>query len=122
MLHFSTRRCSVVLSMLVLVLPGSGCYTTRHQPLGPATSLDSATSVTTLAGAEILFARPGATIARDTMFATGTLGALRIPTDSISQVNSRGYSSGSSLVVIGAFAAAIAALLYVSVGYSTGGS
>jgi hypothetical protein len=122
LLRFSMRLCSLAVPMFVLVLPGAGCYTTRHQALGPATSLDSASGVTMRSGAEIQFARPGAKIAHDTMFATGTVGDLRIPTDSISQVNSRGYSSGSSLVVIGAFAAAVAALLYISVAYSTGGS
>jgi hypothetical protein len=122
MLRCSTRLRWLMVRTFVLGLPVVGCYTTRHQPLGPATSLDSATSVTTISGAEILFARPGATIAHDTMFATGTVGELKIPIGSISTVNSRGYSSGSSLVVIGAFAAALAALVFVSVVYSTGGS
>ena len=122
MLRISTSVRWFTVPVFVLALPSAGCYTTRHQSLGPATSLDSATSVTTLSGAEIQFARPGATISHDTMFATGTVGDLKIPTDSISRVNSRGYSSGSSLVVIGAFAAAIAALLYVWVGYSIDGS
>ncbi len=122
MLHFSARRRSVAASMLVLIFAGTGCYTMRHQQPGLATSFDSATSVTTVTGTEISFARPGATMAHDTLVATGSFGELRIPKDSIAQVNWRGYTSGSSLVVIGAFAAAIAALLYVSVGYSTGGS
>lgn len=122
MLRIPARLPWVALSIFMLPLSVAGCYATRHQTFGPSVSLDSATSVTTLAGAEILFARPGATIARDTMFAAGTLGDLEIPTDSIAQVNSRGYSGGSSLAVIGAFAAAVAALLYVAAGYAAGGS
>ena len=122
MLRIPARQRWVAVSMFMLALSVAGCYTTRHQTLSPSLALDSATGVTTLAGREIQFARPGATIAHDTMFATGTLGELQIPTDSIARVNSRGYSSGSSLVVIGAFAAAVAALLYISVGYATGGS
>ena len=118
---FATRRCALAIASTLLLL-AAACYTTHHWTLVPNTSLDSVTSITTLTGAEIKLATPGATIVRDTMFAAGTVGPLRIPTDSIAQLNSHGFSGGGSFVVIGAFAAVIAALLYLSVANATGGT
>jgi len=107
---------------LLLSLSSAGCYSTHHQRFDPNASLDSVTGIRTRAGTEITFSRPGATIAHDTLFATGTVGPLKVPTDSVAQVTSHGFSKGSSLVVIGAFGAAALAVLFISLGYSHGGT
>jgi hypothetical protein len=96
------------LAVLTLVLSGADCYASHHYPPEPNTSLSDATGFTLRSGAEVLFAKPGATIANDTLFAVGTLGPLNVPTDSIADITTRGYSPWGSLVVIGAAAAASA--------------
>jgi hypothetical protein len=115
------RGCTLALSLL-LALSSAGCYTTRHQRLEPNASLGGATGITTRAGDQIQFAKPGATITNDTLFAIGTIGPLKVPTDSVADVTSRGYSSGSSFVVIGAAAAAVLTLLFLDLASSHGGT
>ena len=114
------RRFSSV--TLLLSLSSAGCYSTHHQRLDPNVSLDSVSGITTRSGSEIRFLRPGAVIAHDTLFAAGTVGPLKVPTDSIALVTSQGFSKGGSLVVIGAFGAAVLAALFISLGNSHGGT
>jgi hypothetical protein len=114
-------RCLATVTFL-LSLSSAGCYSTHHRRFDPDASLDSLTGITTRSGTEITFSRPGASIVRDTLFASGTVGPLKVPTDSVAQVTSHGFSRGGSLVVIGAFGAAALALLLISLGSSHGGT
>lgn len=118
----SPNVCRLTTVTLLLSLSSAGCYSTHHQRLDPNVSLDSVAGITTRSGAEIMFARPGATIAHDTLFATGTVGPLKVPTDSIALVTSQGFSKGGSLVVIGAFGAVVLGALFIGLGFSHGGT
>ena len=122
MARSSPYFCRLTTVTLLLSLSSAGCYSTHHQRFDPNASLDSLTGITTRSGAEIPFSRPGATIAHDTLFAAGTVGPLKVPTDSVAQVTSHGFSKGGSLVVIGAFGAAALAVLFISLGSSHGGT
>jgi hypothetical protein len=116
------RMSSRLLCALALTLSDSGCYATHHQRLDPTASLDSVTGITTRSGNEILFAKPGATITNDTLFAIGTVGPLKVPTDSIAQVTSHGFSRGGSLVVLGAFGAAALVAVYLALANAHNGT
>ena len=122
MARSSPYFCRLTTVTLLLSLSSAGCYSTHHQRFDPNASLDSLTGITTRSGTEITFSRPGASIAHDTLFATGTVGPVKVPTDSVARVTSHGYSKGGSLVVIGAFAAAALAVLFNSLGDPHGGS
>jgi hypothetical protein len=122
MARSSPYFCRLTTVTLLLLLSSASCYSTHHQRLDPNASLDSMTGITTRSGAEITFLRPGATIAHDTLFATGTVGPLKVPTDSIARVTSQGFSKRGSLVVIGAFGAVVLAALFIGLGYSHGGT
>jgi|GEM_PF-1758015 len=110
---FVSFFCRLATVTLLLSLSSAGCYSTHHQRFDPNASLDSLTGITTRSGTEITFSRPGARIAHDTLFASGTVGPLKVPTDSVAQVTSHGFSKGGSLVVIGAFGAAALAVLLI---------
>jgi hypothetical protein len=112
----------VLAIMLLISLPSASCYSTHHQRLEPNASLDSVTGITTRAGEEIPFAQPGATVANDTLFATGTVGPLKVPIDSIATVTSHGFSSGGSVVVIGAAALVVLGVLFIDLANSHGGT
>jgi hypothetical protein len=115
------RRMSTL--SLVISLSSAGCYRTIHQPLKTNSSLDDVTGVTTRSGYEIPFAVPGATIVNDTLFATGTVGAVKIPTDSIARVSRHGFSQWGSLVVLAAAAAVAFGLVVFALGHTNlGGS
>jgi hypothetical protein len=116
---YSLRTATVT---LLLSLPSAGCYSTHHQRFDPNASLDSLTGITTRSGTEIPFSRPGATIAHDTLFAAGTVGPLKVPTDSIAQVTRNGFSKGGSLLVLGAFGAAAFVVLLIDLGTRHGGT
>ncbi len=122
MARSSPYFCRLATVTLLLSLSSAGCYSTHHQRFDPNASLDSLTGITTRSGTEITFSRPGASIAHDTLFASGTVGPLKVPTDSVAQVTSHGFSKGGSLVVIGAFGAAALAVLFISLGSSHGGT
>jgi len=122
MARSSPYFCRLTTVTLLLSLSSAGCYSTHHQRFDPNASLDSLTGITTRSGTEITFSRPGARIAHDTLFASGTVGPLKVPTDSVAQVTSHGFSKGGSLVVIGAFGAAALAVLFISLGSSHGGT
>jgi hypothetical protein len=114
--------CRVLAIMLLISLTSAGCYSTHHQRLEPSASLDSVTGITTRAGKEIPFAQPGATVANDTLFATGTVGPLKVPIDSIATVTSHGFSRGGSVVVIGAAALVVLGVLFIDLASSHGGT
>lgn len=88
----------------------------------PTFALSDATGFRYRSGTEALFAKPGARIANDTLFAMGTNGALTVPTDSIATITSRAYSPWGSLVVISAAAAAALGFVYLALANSHGGT
>jgi hypothetical protein len=122
MARSSSYFCRLTTVTLLLSLSSAGCYSTHHQRFDPNASLDSLTGITTRSGAEIPFSRPGATIAHDTLFAAGTVGPLKVPTDSIAQVTRNGFSKGGSLLVLGAFGAAAFVVLLIDLGTRHGGT
>lgn len=122
MARSSPYFCRLATVTLLLSLSSAGCYSTHHQRFDPNASLDSLTGITTRSGAEIPFSRPGATIAHDTLFAAGTVGPLKVPTDSIAQVTRNGFSKGGSLLVLGAFGAAAFVVLLWDLGARHGGT
>jgi hypothetical protein len=97
---------------LMLSLPSAGCFATHHQHLEANASLDDVTGITTRSGRDIPFAMPGATIANDTLVASGPVGPLKVPTDSVARITKRGFSVWRTAVLfVGVSAAALTALV-----------
>jgi type IV secretory pathway ATPase VirB11/archaellum biosynthesis ATPase len=84
--------------------------------------MSDATGYISRSGTEVSFARPGAKIVNDTLFATGTLGPLSVPADSIAEIRTQGFSPWGSLVVIGAGAAVALGLVYLALANAHGGT
>lgn len=113
MARMSAHLRRAVTIALLLSLPSVGCYATHHKRLESNPSLDDATGITTRSGEEILFAKHAARIVDDTLFAIGTVGPVKVPTDSVATVTSHGFSPWGSFAMIGVAGVAVLAALLV---------
>jgi hypothetical protein len=114
MVRTTSRFRSALAVALVLSLPNSGCYAAHYQRLEPNASLDDVTGLTMRSGREIPFAMPGATIEKDTLVASGSVGQVRVPTDSIARVTRHGFSIGRTALLFGGVAAVATAALVLA--------
>lgn len=112
----SARRLIAVVTLtLFLVSTVSGCMTVQRTAFSPAESVAGITGVTTRSGTQIPLARPGATIASDTLYAIGRQGQVILPTDSVAQVWDRKLSAGRTAgLVVGVGAGLAAALIAIA--------
>ena len=86
----------------------AGCMSTQRVPFNNTVGLDRITGVTTRSGMDIPFAKPGAQITNDTLYAIGRSGQVVLPTDSIARVWNTKFSSGRTVgLVLGLVAAAV---------------
>lgn len=115
---FRTARCPLgTLAVLLLLAPTiAGCMSTQHVPFNNnAAGLDRITGVTTRSGMEIPFAKPGAQITNDTLYAIGRSGRVVLSTDSVARVWDSKFSSGRTVgLVLGLAAVAAGVALIVS--------
>ena len=100
----------------------AGCTATHHILFSSGMGLEHATGVTTHSGREIEFAMAGATIANDTLYASGPHGEFALPADSIALISTRQFSSLATLVLIGSVAAAALLAFAAIVGNASGGT
>lgn len=107
---FRTARRSIGrLELLLLLAPSiAGCMSTQRIPYSNIAGLNRVTGVTTLSGSEIPFAKRGASVANDTLYAVGRRGQLTLPSDSIAQVWTRKFSLVRTLEIVGGFLVAAA--------------
>lgn len=114
---FRTARPLGTLAVLLLLAPSiAGCVSTQHIPFNNnGAGLDRITGVTTRSGMDIPFAKPGAQITNDTLYAIGRSGKVILPTDSVARVWDSKFSSGRTVgLVLGLVAAAAGVAFIVS--------
>jgi len=107
------RRAASTFATLVILAPSvAGCASTQHVPFDNAAALDRITGVSMRSGREISFAKPGASVTNDTMYALGRTGQIVIPTDSIARVSKRKFSTARTVgLVVGVAGGALVVLL-----------
>jgi hypothetical protein len=91
--------------LLAVAFSVDACMATQHVVLGGQTDLDHASGITTRSGREVPFARPGASIVNDTMYAAGSAGRLSIPVDSIATVSRKKFSTTRTVALVGGLVA-----------------
>ena len=100
---------SVLLALFAPYL--SGCTVVRPSALDTSVKPAHIVGYTTQAGEKITFARDGAAVSRDTLFAIGAKGQLIIPVDSIRTVSVRETSVQNSVLLAVAVGLAIVAFI-----------
>ncbi len=111
----TARRPLSTLAVLLLLAPSiEGCVSTQHIPFNDnAAGLDRITGVTTRSGMNIPFAKPGAQITNDTLYAIGSSGRVVLPTDSIARVWNTKFSSGRTVGLVLGLAVAVVGVAYL---------
>jgi hypothetical protein len=118
---FTTARRPIgALALLLLLAPAmAGCLSTQRIPFDDAVGLDGVIGVMTHSGREIPFAKRGALIRNDTVYAIGRSGQVTLPTDSIAQVIQQKASPRRSTLLMVGLVAAVAGSIAFSSSFST---
>ena len=107
----SAHKPLATLVVLMFVAPLlTGCMSIQRVPFNNTVRVNRIAGVTTRSGSEIPFAKAGASITNDTLYAFGRQGQFTLSTDSIAQVWQRKFSAGRTAGLIGALAVATGAV------------